>query len=130
MRSLKALISGMFLPSLIVPIVLSLAYFWGKPAMLSIPFFHVIPLMWGIWNVLYFAIFKSIIPGSETIKLLVTGAVLGLIVALIGIYWVHLPTILGFTKNMQYIPLIGAPIVYAILWWLVVHPLNKVVGLK
>lgn len=127
---LKAFIAGIVVPSIILPILLFIAFYSGHPQILTIPFLHLIPILWGVWNILYFAIFKQFLPGNITVRYLITGAVLGLIVALIGVFWLDIPTILGFPERYQYWPLILGPILYAILWWLFVKPLNAILGLK
>ena len=63
-------------------------------------------------------------------RLLVTGAVLGLLVALCGVFWLDLPTLLGMPSTIRYLPLFIAPIIYAILWRYGVKPLNNLLDLK
>jgi hypothetical protein len=131
MNLLKAFVSGMILPSFLVPFVLVFfALFLQRKDILGVLFIHIIPLFWGIWNVLYFALFRRIFTGNENTKLLMTGGLLGLIVAIIGVFWLHLPSLLGLTGYEKYFPLIGVPIVYAILWRFVVKPLNALVGIS
>jgi len=79
---------------------------------------------------LYIGYFKDILPGDETLRLLLAGAILGLLVAIIAIFWVDIPSIVGLTGNLRYLPLLGAPIVYGVLWWLVIKPLNNLVGIE
>ncbi len=74
-------------------------------------------------------VLKDILPGTENTKLLITGAVLGLILAVIGIFWIELPTIIGLTGNAIYFPLLAAPIAYALMWRFIVKPLNRLVGI-
>lgn len=130
MLYVKAFISGMLIPSILVPILLLIASIFSNPAVLTIKSLHFIPILWGIWNILYFSTFRNILPGTENIKIFITGAVLGLIVAGIGIHWLHLPAILGMPGFLQYMPWFGAPILYGLLWLFGVKPLNKVVGIK
>lgn len=129
MNSLRAFISGIALPSVVLPIFLCFALHFHKEALLREPFIHYIPVIWGIWNVLYFLVCRHILPGDENQKLFLTGASLGLLIAYIGVFWIKMPETLGFTGGLAYLPLIGAPIVYAILWRFVVKPLNSLVGL-
>lgn len=129
MRYLKAMIAGVFFPSILIPILLFLFSAYGKEEVLKVKFFHIIPLLWGVWNILYFALFKDVFPGTEIVKLLLTGAILGLVVAIIAVFWLRLPEILGLPHHLQLLPLIGAPIAYGVLWALVMKPLNKIVGL-
>ena len=130
MRYLRAMVAGVFFPSILLPIILLIASTYGKADLLQVKFFHIIPLLWGGWNILYFAFFKDVFPGSEVVKLLLTGAILGLLVAIIAVFWLRLPEILGLPRHLQLLPLVGAPIGYAILWALVMKPLNKIVGLS
>ncbi len=48
MKYFQAFIAGMVLPSIILPIFLYLAITQGKPQILTIPFLHLIPVIWGI----------------------------------------------------------------------------------
>ena len=130
MRYLRAFISGVFLPSLILPFLMLLYWSLGKANVLNVKFLHFIPILWGIWNVLYVGLFQYILRGHESAKMFVSGAVLGLIVALIAVYGLKLPSVIGLPKYLAYLPLIIAPIAYGILWWLIVLPLNHIVGIK
>jgi hypothetical protein len=129
MKTLKAFIAGIVFPSILLPALIFALLTWRKPQLLQIFFLHLIPLIWGIWNVSYFAIWKKILPGSLNVRLLVTGALLGLLVAIYGVFWLQVPTLLGMPKNMFYLPLVGAPILYAIAWRLFVKPINDLLGL-
>lgn len=128
MNLVRAFISGIALPSVLIPIFFYFSVHINKE-MLEIPFIHIIPILWGFWNVLYFAIFKSFFPGDEDLKIIISGALLGFIIAIILIFWYHVPERLGLSGNTIYFPLLVAPILYAIIWRLVVKPLNKLVGL-
>lgn len=130
MNHLRAFISGIAFPSVILPIFLCLAVSFQKEELLNIIFIHVIPLIWGLWNVFYFVLLREIFPGKESTKLLLTGATLGVVIAIIGIFWAGIPSIIGLTGNARYLPLFGVPIVYAILWRFIVKPLNDIVGIK
>jgi hypothetical protein len=130
MRYLRALIAGVFLPSLILPFILIFAFSYGKPEVSQIESLHFIPLLWGFWNILYLALFKEIFPGWEWVKMLLAGALLGLLVAIVGVFWLRLPEALGLPRHLQLLPLVGAPIIYAVLWAFILMPLNKIVGIK
>lgn len=125
MNDLKAFISGLVVPSVILPIIVIVAWETGREQVLTIPFLHFIPLIWGGWNVLYFKYFKEILPENLDLSLLITGAVLGLLVALYGVFQLHLPELLGLPVSMHLLPLIVAPVLYAVLWRYLVHPLNN-----
>lgn len=120
---IKEFIAGLALPAFLAPFVLHFA----GPAFALSPFVHFIPLVWGVWNVLYFEFARKSLPKSLDARLYLTGAVLGLLVALFGVYYLALPQQLGVSEEL---PLIAAPIVYAILWRFIVHPINELLGLK
>lgn len=130
MRYFRAFISGLVIPSIILPFVLFIALSLGKSQVLAIPFLHFIPLIWGIWNILYFAFIKDILPGELNLRLLITGAVLGFLIAFYGVFWLNLPEIIGLPNQIKYLPILIAPILYAILWKFCVKPLNDLLGLK
>jgi len=59
---------------------------------------------------------------------LVHGGTLGFLIALVGLYVFNIDMALfGIALPQAYWMLIVAPIVYALIWRYVVHPLNKVV---
>lgn len=127
---IKAWIAGSALPSLVLPFVLCLALRLDRPQVLNIPFLHFIPLIWGVWNILYFLILKKILPGDANTRLLLAGALLGLFIAAYAIFDLNIPSLLGIPEALRYVPLVLAPIVYAILWRFIVKPLNELVGLS
>jgi hypothetical protein len=129
MLYLRAFMSGIAIPTALLPIILCIGLALGKNELLSVPLLHYIPVIWGIWNVLYFLVFRDFLPGREGLKYLITGAILGFILACVGVFWLHVPTIVGFTGEVVYYPLVIVPILYAILWAYGVRPLNKVVGI-
>lgn len=130
MQSFKAFVAGLVVPSIILPVLLCIAIGLGKPQILNIAFIHFIPIVWGIWNVLYFAVFKKILKCNLSCRLLLTGAILGLLVATYAVFWLQVPAIIGLPSSLFYLPLIGAPILYAILWRLCVKPLNDLLHLN
>jgi len=128
MNHIKAFISGLVVPSIILPLVVVIAMETGKGQVLTHPFIHFIPWIWGIWNVLYFAFFKDFLPKNLEASLLITGAVLGLLIAIYGVFVLNIPSAVGLPPPLHDIPLIAAPILYAILWRYVVHPINQLLG--
>lgn len=130
MHSFKAFMAGLVVPSIILPVLLCIAIRLGKPEILNIVFIHFLPIIWGIWNVLYFALFKKFLNCNLNCRLLLTGAILGLLVAIYAVFWLQVPTILGLPSSLFYLPLAGAPILYAILWRLFVKPLNDLLHLN
>ncbi|NGX57873.1 MAG: hypothetical protein K940chlam3_00770 [Chlamydiae bacterium] len=130
MNTIKAFMVGIFFPTLIIPFALLLHYWLGYQNVIYLIFVHFIPIIWGIWNVLYFWICRHFLPADETMSGILTGGSLGIVVALIAIYWGDLPEILGLKGGIQYFPLVVAPILYAIIWVYVVTPLNKALGIQ
>ncbi len=129
MKHLRAFIAGMVLPGILFPILLLIAW---KMGMTTHPHTHLMffmPWIWGLWNVFYFSFLKDHLPGNVSVKLLLTGAILGLLVALVAVLWVHIPELVGLPSQLHYAPLLVAPIVYALLWRYVVEPLNGILGL-
>ncbi len=129
MKYVKIFIAGIAFPSTILPFFLLIAGFLGKTQIYPIPLLHFIPIIWGVWNILYFSSFSKIIPGNSTIKLLITGAVLGLLVATYGVFVVDIPQLVGFSKSLTYFPLIAVPLIYALFWLFIVNPLNHLLGI-
>ena len=128
MKYVKAFIAGLVVPSILIPILLSIAITVEKPQVLDILFLHLLPIIWGIWNVLYFVVFKHF-SDNKNARLLLTGAVLGFGVAIYGVFVLNIPALLGFPSYMHYVPLVAAPIVYAILWRVAVSPVNHVLDI-
>jgi hypothetical protein len=129
MEMIRAFIAGIALPSVIVPIAMIIAYTFRKKEILQIPFLHVIPLLWGLWNVLYFVYLKDFLPFGVGFRLLVTGALLGFLIPLYAIYVLKLPNKIGLPEKYRLFPLIGGPILYALAWLYLVGPINHLLGL-
>lgn len=125
---LKALVVGAALPALLVPLVLYLFVGFGKEEVLTKPVLHVIPLIWGLWNVLFVALFRHIL--IPRLSYWVAGGVLGLLVAIWGVFWLQLPSMLGLSGLFGLLPLVGVPVVYALVWRWVVKPLNEAMVLN
>jgi len=69
------------------------------------------------------------VPGINN-RLWTTGAILGFLVALIGIFVFRLPTIIfGFTGIIQYLPIILLPIIYGAIFRYIVKWLNRVLDI-
>lgn len=129
MNYVKAFMAGVALPSLILPIILGIMLLLGKPQAFAIPLPHFIPPLWGFWNILYFVVFKKIFPKDINTSYLLTGAILGLLVASYGVFYSHIPTLLGWPESLHFLPLVIGPLLYAILWRFIVKPLNNLLKL-
>jgi len=130
MKLLKSFIAGIVVPSIILPILILLAVYLGKSQILTIPFLHFIPVVWGLWNMLYFTVLKNILPENQDMRLLITGAILGFLVASFGTFYLDVPHLVGLPDQIYYLPLIAGPILYAILWRFLVKDLNHILYLK
>lgn len=130
MNILRAYIAGIAFPATIIPIAQCLAFSAGNEELAALPQAHLIPILWGIWNILYLTICSHILPQNVTLRYLITGGSLGIILSLYGVFWIDLPAMLGVPQEMLYYPLLIVPIGYAIVWRLVVYPLNRLVGLN
>ncbi len=130
MKYIKMFIAGMIVPAVILPLLLFLAVLLGRSQILGIPFLHFIPLIWGVWNILYFTLFTKMLPEYPKTRLLLAGGVLGFLIAAYGVVWLNIPALLGFPKSFYYLPLLLGPILYALLWLFVVKPLNRLLGVQ
>jgi hypothetical protein len=129
MNYVKMFIAGIAFPTVLLPFIMLFAWSLGYSEILTIPFIHFIPLIWGIWNILYFVFFAKVLPGSFPVKLLLTGGILGLLIALYGVFGLHLPELLDMPYSMDYLPLVIAPVLYALIWLFIVSPINHLLGL-
>lgn len=130
MNDVRAFAAGITLPSIILPIALYIALVTGQPQVLNVIFLHLIPLIWGIWNILHVIFFHKWLKKEPNVEWSASGAILGLLIATVGIFWIHVPSLTGIPQSLTYLPLIAAPIVYALLWRFVVKPLNNLLGVK
>lgn len=129
MKYIKIFIAGLAFPSTVLPCLLLIASMFGKTQIFTIPFLHFIPVLWGIWNLLYFSLFSKILPENSSARLLITGAVLGFLIAAYGVFEANIPQLMGFPSSLTYLPLIVGPILYAIFWLFIVNPLNHLLGI-
>lgn len=131
MKYLKAFIAGLALPAALLPVVIFVISLLGKINILEIVPIYVIPWIWGVWNVLYFTIGEKCPIKKPNLRLWITGATLGFLLALVVVFGFKAPALLfGLTGYCQYLPLIAIPLVYSILWRFIVKHLNSLVGLK
>lgn len=124
---IKRFIIGLALPSVILPFMLLSVYMAHKPGFLSIPFLYFIPMIWGIWNVLDHMIFKRVLNKDKMLHSLIVGAILGLLIATVGVCCFDASKLLGLSSSLTYLPLLIGPLLYALLWAFVVRPLNDLI---
>lgn len=131
MKLLKAFIAGIVVPSIILPIILTILLLLGRKDLLSIPFLHFIPIIWGFWNMFYFAFLKyALIDRTQNQRLFMSGAILGLLIALFGTFFFDIPERIGLIGWFKYLPILLAPILYGIFFRFLVKDLNHILYLK
>lgn len=124
----RAFAAGATLPALLMPFILWLFGLGGMVMLSQAPFFHFMPFIWGVWNVLYFHI---PCPFKCKHRRMWAGALLGLLVAFLAVKVVGVfGMMVGFTPPCLLTVFLGVPIVYAALWHYFVGWMNQVVGLK
>lgn len=122
---LRAFLSGILFPTIVLPIALTIDATFGQRKLFDLLSYHYIPLIWGLWNVFHFAYLKNL-----NLSVTAAGAILGFILALAGVFIVGIPQIIGLTGNWIYLPIIVVPVIYAIIWQYIVEPVNHIVGIK
>lgn len=127
-KYMKIIIAGITFPSILLPLILLIAWAFEKTEIFTIKSLHFLPLVWGIWNILYFTWFLKFLPKNTTLRLLITGGALGLFVALYGVFVLNIPMVIGLPKSLSYLPLVIGPILYAICWLFIINPLNHLLG--
>lgn len=134
MNYVRAFLAGMAFPAAILPVVYSILYLSGHQEVRTLPLQFMpllLPLVFGAWNILYFVVAERF-PVRNSIRCLwAAGALLGFLVALVGVFVIGLPGILlGLTGPMQYLPLVVIPVFYGLIWRFVVGSLDRLVGLE
>jgi len=122
--------AGIFLPTILMPFILLIFENLGAGVVVTLIFIHFIPVLWGVWNVLDFWICRRFLPEGKTFRSLLVGGSLGLLVAVIGVFGIELPELIGLKGGWVYSPIVAAPIAYAILWVYVVTPLNHALNVQ
>ena len=80
-----------------------------------------VPLLFGCCNLI-----SSLVKFERNSRnMLLTGLLIGLVMASFGSYSNIPERVYGLTGNMSYLVLIGGPIFYSLIWRFVVHPLEK-----
>lgn len=130
-KLVKAFIAGLTLPAIVLPIMYTLLYFnvrnvFTQHALQFIPMF--LPLAWGAANLVFVYLHKETSTKGANGGLVVTGACLGFLVAVFGVFIAHVPAMLFGKGHLQYLPLLIVPVVYAVLFRYVVKWLNKLIG--
>ena len=134
MKYLRAFIAGLAFPATLLPIVYAVLYSFDIGPVRSLPmqFMPILfPLMFGLWNVLCFSMFRPILGKHKSLRLWISGIVLGLILAAIGIFRLDLPGLLfNQVGNIKYAYLVVIPLVYGLIWRYIIGYLNKLLRVE
>ncbi|MFI5390560.1 MAG: hypothetical protein ACHQYQ_04290 [Bacteriovoracales bacterium] len=129
MKIYKPLLAGMVLPSVILPFISLFVYLnrGGYSKFLLIAPF--IPLIWGIWNILFINFVRMSPIIDREINIWIWGALLGFIlVSFLSLF--GLPkAIFNFSGFMSYGIFIFVPIAYGIAWRYFVKYFNETLDL-
>lgn len=129
-KLIKAFIAGMAFPAVFLPLAYTLLFFIENHSIQQHPIQFIpmyLPLLWGIANAIFIQLHDdNNNKSNRNSGLWVTGAILGFVVAVFGVFIVHIPTmIFGDMHGFEFAPLIVLPIVYGLLFRYVVKWLNK-----
>jgi hypothetical protein len=127
MFNARAFISGIIIPSIFIPFGLTIWAILGHREVMNELFVHWLPIIWGLWNVFYFAKLRDYLPVRQDLSLFLTGAILGILVSIIGVFIIGIPAMIGIPN---YFPLIFVPVLYGIVWLYLVKPLNNLLGVN
>jgi hypothetical protein len=130
MKYIKAFAVASAFPAFIMPFAVCLLPYFGFGDFSKMPFFNYLPFIWGMWNVAYYLGLDKLMPFSCYKKSAVYGALLGLLIAAYCVFFGGVSAGLGLSGYFVYAPLIIAPVIYGILWPLIVGKLNKAVGIS
>ena len=134
MKTIKAFIAGLVFPATFLPFAYSTLFIMdmGEVRITPLEFFPLfVPIIFGLWNVIYWAIGERCTLKDRNKRLWFTGASLGVVVSLFGVFFLALPQLLfGFTGLMVYSPLLFVPIIYGLMWRYIVKHLNDLMGLQ
>lgn len=134
MNHSRAFIAGLAFPAVLLPVVYLILNQTGLMVAISLPLQFqplFLPIIFGFWNVLYFAIGRRHPVKAKNSRLWVTGIILGLIVASFVVFVSDLPELIfGITGGSNYLPFIIVPIIYGLIWRYIVNSINNLVGLQ
>jgi hypothetical protein len=126
----KAMLAGMGLPSLFLPFAYTVLYFYKGDVIQENPLQFIpmyLPILFGIANVINLKIGARWIIKGVNNQLWATGAILGFIVSIVGVFVFHIPTLVfGFTGDLKYFPILLLPIIYGAIFRFIIKWLNNV----
>jgi len=131
-KFVKAFLAGIGFPAVFLPVAYTILFLLEFKSMKihSLQFVPMyIPIVFGLANMLFIRLSDGIPAKKLDVALWTTGACLGFVVAMIGVFVLDVPTLIfGDARNIEYLPLIALPIIYGVIFRYVVKYLNKAVG--
>jgi hypothetical protein len=129
MEYIKPFIAGFLIPGIGLPFLIMFLLYFDAIHMFHYYPSHFIPIVWGVWNVVYFAIGDRCPIKKQRPRLFLHGAVLGILTALGMSGFYRLYEAFGYPQYLIE-PFVIAPILYGVFWMIVVRRINKMLGLK
>jgi len=133
-KFIKAFIAGMAFPAVFLPLAYTCLFFIEHTAlrMHSLQFIPMyIPIVFGITNVLFMHISEGLPTKHANKALWAMGGGLGFVVAVLGVFFIQVPTLVFGTlmsNDLAYLPLIILPIVYGAIFRYIIKWLNKLLA--
>lgn len=131
-KLVKAFLAGLGFPAVFLPLAYTVLFTLEPHAVRMHPLQFIpmyIPIVFGLANILYIRMSAGTPAHSVNTGLWVTGVVLGFLVAVLGVFVLHVPTLIfGVRTTVEYLPLIVLPIVYGIIFRYIVKWLNKAIS--
>lgn len=129
----KSMMSGMVFPGIFLPLAYTSLYFYESTLIQTNPLQFIpmyIPILFGVTNVIYLWIGDRCPIQDINWRLWVTGASLGLIVALFGVFVFNVPTLIfGLSYGFEYMPLVFLPIIYSVIFRYIIKWLNNILDI-
>lgn len=129
---IKSMLAGMGFPGIALPVIYTALYLYNPALIQSNPLQFIpmyIPILFGITNIIYLKMGHRFFIQDINLRLWATGACLGLIVAIFGVFILKLPALVfGLSHGFQYLPLILLPVIYGALFRYIVKALNQILG--
>jgi hypothetical protein len=134
-KFMKAFAAGMVFPAVFLPCVLTLLNMMGSHQMRMHPAHMMdlvpmyLPILWGVANAIFAHVHEGNSARSINHGLWITGACLGFVVAVCGVFILHIPTmVFGDLNGIEYAPLVVLPVIYGALFRYIVKWCNKSIG--
>ena len=130
MKLLKAYMAGVALPVIICPFIFMTLISMGKLNIVEHMPIYFVPLLWGVWNMFSVGMGDHCPIKDINTRYLIHGAVLGVILSILGLFVFNVDMALfGMGGSFGYYLIIGAAIIYALVWRYIVLYFNKTLGL-